>query len=292
MWTPSYWFPEYRRYRTFAAAGIVSTVFAGLMFIGLSLHPQALAEPPAAKQTEDSGEHLVTVSTVSLHPRTASPGTFGREMSSDRISTPLESRSEIDGLGSNFVSLVTSVEQPALEQPNRDLSKIQDVRDVQLRLSALGYFSIPATGMWGPISRRALQSFKAANALPGDNIWDRQTEAKLFSADNKEAAGFIGVWGTDPSACHPNRNSSGLFPAVIKEDGAWAGEVSCAFSNKKQVGNEWNFAATCTNPQSRWTSNVRLAVSGNRLNWSSERGTQHYVRCGSGLATVALQTNP
>ena len=72
MWTPSYWFPGYRRYRTFAAGGVVSIGCAGFMFIGPSLHPQALAKSPAAaKQTERSGAHVVT---AALEPQTASPG--------------------------------------------------------------------------------------------------------------------------------------------------------------------------------------------------------------------------
>ena len=37
--------------------------------------------------------------------------------------------------------------------------------------------------------------------------------------------------------------------------------------------------AACSRGRARWTSNVRLSVSGDRLQWSSGRGTQNYVRC-------------
>jgi hypothetical protein len=40
--------------------------------------------------------------------------------------------------------------------------------------------------------------------------------------------------------------------------------------------------ATCSDQRSRWTANVRLEIRGDRLTWSSERGSQTYVRCRQG----------
>jgi len=48
----------------------------------------------------------------------------------------------------------------------------------------------------------------------------------------------------------------------------------------------WNVVANCSNGRERWVANVRLKVQGERLTWSSERGSQAYVRCEPGM-TVA-----
>jgi hypothetical protein len=91
---------------------------------------------------------------------------------------------------------------------------------------------------------------------------------------------FAGVWGPDDSACTPRTNRAGYLPAVITAQGAFAGETSCAFRNAKPTANGWSVSATCQSPKGRWTTQVRLTVTGRRLIWSSARGTQTYVRCG------------
>jgi uncharacterized membrane protein len=69
------------------------------------------------------------------------------------------------------------------------------------------------------------------------------------------------------------------LPAVINMDGASAGETFCVFNNQKQIGSSWKVVANCSNAREQWTANVRLTVKGNRLTWSSKRGTQVYTRC-------------
>jgi len=98
------------------------------------------------------------------------------------------------------------------------------------------------------------------------------------SAETKPVITFAGVWGADPSACSA-RNTGGYFPTVIDADGARAGETFCRFKSKKQVADGWDVVASCSNQNERWTSNVRLRVEGERLNWKSKRGSQSYVRC-------------
>jgi hypothetical protein len=98
------------------------------------------------------------------------------------------------------------------------------------------------------------------------------------SAETKPAITFAGVWGADPSACSA-RNTRGYFPTVIDADGARAGETFCRFKSKKQVADGWELVARCSNQHQRWTSNVRLRFEGERLNWTSKRGSQSYVRC-------------
>jgi len=70
-----------------------------------------------------------------------------------------------------------------------------------------------------------------------------------------------------------------VLPAVISPDGAWAGDTFCVFRKKQQTESGWRVLAECSSPRERWTSNVRLSVSENRLVWTSQRGTETYARC-------------
>jgi hypothetical protein len=170
---------------------------------------------------------------------------------------------------------------PESAAPERDLRQARHIREIQERLVQLGYLSVQPTGVWGTLSRQALKAFKEAHQLASHADWDAATERSLF-APMVPAASFVGIWGADASACSARLNRTGLLPAVIDDEGAFAGETSCAFKSRKQVAGAWQVVAACANARSRWTANIRLAVAGNRLTWSSQRGSQTYVRCERG----------
>jgi hypothetical protein len=113
-------------------------------------------------------------------------------------------------------------------------------------------------------------------ALPAGGV------AKSPSSPNSDGP-FAGVWGANERACSPQLKRDGLIPALINAQGAWAGETTCSFKTSKRVGNEWTFAAVCSDTRRRWKTNVRMSVAGNRLTWTSRRGSQTYVRCQQGL---------
>ena len=94
---------------------------------------------------------------------------------------------------------------------------------------------------------------------------------------------YAGVWATTEKACSPQLKRDGPLPALISSEGAWAGETTCSFKSSKRVGNTWTFAAICSDTRRRWKADVRVSVAGNRLTWSSQRGSQKYVRCRQGL---------
>jgi hypothetical protein len=100
---------------------------------------------------------------------------------------------------------------------------------------------------------------------------------------NRQDGPFAGVWATNEKACSPQLNRDGLLPALISSQGAWAGETTCSFNKSKRVGNTWTFAAVCADSRRRWRADVRMSVVGNRLTWTSQRGSQTYVRCQHGL---------
>jgi hypothetical protein len=94
-----------------------------------------------------------------------------------------------------------------------------------------------------------------------------------------EFKAFVGTWATSPNGC-PKRAKGGEFiPIIIGPHSAKAGDTSCRFSDRVPEDGGWKVRAQCSAPPERWTANVQLTLSGNRLNWTSERGKQSYVRC-------------
>ena len=176
------------------------------------------------------------------------------------------------------------VDKARAETARRNLSNHDHVREVQQKLSQLGYLSVPSTGLWGPLSRKALRAFKTDHGLMADEIWDETTERSLFSDGIEQAAPFVGIWGVETSACSSRLNTKGYLPAVIDGDGAWAGETFCTFQKKQRTTEGWNLVAKCTNGHDRWIANVHLIINGDQLTWISERGSQSYLRCRPGLS--------
>jgi hypothetical protein len=125
--------------------------------------------------------------------------------------------------------------------------------------------------------REAIVAQEGAQEEPERGVPKEMAQAS--SPDANPSISFAGIWAPSASACSPKSNNRQLLPAVINEEGAWAGEVSCRFRRLRQEGNTAIVASTCSNGRQRWTANVRLAVAGDRLVWSSERGSQAYVRC-------------
>jgi uncharacterized membrane protein len=181
--------------------------------------------------------------------------------------------------------LQAAKQEVAVEAPRRSLLERNDIKDVQLRLNQLGYLTASATGMWGSLSRKALQAFKSGHDLPADEIWDAATERTLFG-ENLETEAFVGVWGVDASACSPRLNRGGFLPTVIDSGGASAGETFCNFQRKKRTAQGWDVVASCSNTRDRWTANVRLMLVGEQLIWTSERGSQSYLRCQPALGVA------
>ena len=161
------------------------------------------------------------------------------------------------------------------------MSNTEHAREVQRRLAALGYFAGSARGTWGPLSRGALADFKAAHQLPPNDVWDWATEAVLFNGTVNRPYPFVGVWAIDAPSCAAVRASEESAQTVIQSDHARAGASSCAFREKREAHGAWNIKAKCTSSDERWTANITLSVTADRLTWTSERGTQDYVRCGS-----------
>ena len=92
-------------------------------------------------------------------------------------------------------------------------------------------------------------------------------------------AEFVGIWGPTADACASGSRRRGYIPATITPDRARAGRTICNFHDSRHVGSAWLMAAECSDRGRHWSSQVRLLVDGDRLTWSSGRGTATYVRC-------------
>ncbi|WP_426214240.1 peptidase inhibitor family I36 protein [Methylobacterium sp. NFXW15] len=94
------------------------------------------------------------------------------------------------------------------------------------------------------------------------------------------SAEYVGTWGPTPAACLSPTRRRGYLPATISADRARAGRTTCTFHDGHRSGAAWLMAAECSDRGRRWSSQVRLLVEGDRLTWTSNRGTSTYVRCG------------
>jgi hypothetical protein len=163
--------------------------------------------------------------------------------------------------------------------------------DLELEQPHMGALKDSAvTAVWqsdGKIIERTVlvNSTKAAE----QELLDLAGSAESFASLSKGSrgtspsqlkSGFVGLWAVDARACEFRPGTGSDLLTVIGERGARAGGNSCAFKEKKQVGNsEWEVKAACADGSTRWESTVRLSVSKNKLKWSGQRGTQTYVKC-------------
>ena len=130
-----------------------------------------------------------------------------------------------------------------------------------------------------------VKSNKTAEQKLLDHTVSAESFASLSKGSRKTSPpqlknGFVGLWAADARACEFRPGTGSDLRTVIGERGARAGRNSCAFKEKKQIGNaEWEMKAACADGSARWESTVRLSLSKNKLKWSGQRGTQIYIKC-------------
>jgi hypothetical protein len=165
-----------------------------------------------------------------------------------------------------------------------DLLRIEDATRVQRRLADLGFLFGTPNGIWGPRSRQALREFKSANGLVPHDHWNANIQARLFDlnaqrkAERRAAEPFIGTWASDAADCRAVQGAA-IRISLRRAEGYGA---ACSFGPMRREASGWHVKAVCTGNGTAWNANINLAVSGDRLRWSSERGTTVYVRCSSG----------
>jgi type IV secretory pathway VirB10-like protein len=136
----------------------------------------------------------------------------------------------------------------------------------------------PATNSLSESHAQALDTLR-----PHDAPTVQHQSAETTAAPRVEA--FIGIWAREPAECR-NRATD---DQRIKID-AHSAESSggrCAFrSIRQEDADRWRVRASCNAALDSWTAHISLRMIGPNLRWSSERGTETYVRCPSPAGPV------
>jgi hypothetical protein len=87
---------------------------------------------------------------------------------------------------------------------------------------------------------------------------------------------FIGGWTDDIGRCRTGRKA----PLVISSRAAKTANGECDFGFvAREAANRWRVTAICAAGENFWRANIALKLMEPNLTWSSERGTETYVRC-------------
>ena len=132
-------------------------------------------------------------------------------------------------------------------------------RDVQSPDTRLG------TGNSAPIESNGAKA-------PRPPAADRPAAPAAVRADSN----FIGGWTDDVGRCRTGRKA----PLVISSRAAKTANGECDFGFvAREAANRWRVTAICAAEGRFWRANIALKLMEPNLTWSSERGTETYVRC-------------
>jgi hypothetical protein len=157
------------------------------------------------------------------------------------------------------------------------------------RPPAVGHSARPAAE--GPVGLPVQQHDNQAQSpsVFTNVIWGRPLSApRDFRLANRESRNvpdapnahaepsFIGGWADDVGGCRARRKA----PLVISSHAAKTANGECDFGLvARQAANRWRVTAICAADGSFWRANIALKLMEPNLTWSSERGTETYVRC-------------
>jgi hypothetical protein len=113
-----------------------------------------------------------------------------------------------------------------------------------------------------PLPQEQTSSSRAGTDVPGTRVNPRLD--------------FIGSWGTDIKDCRVGKGD--LLSISANRAEAFGGKCEFIATTQETISN-WRVRADCSRRGERWKANIKLTLNGNRLTWSSERGTITYVRC-------------
>ena len=270
------------------AAGAVSAIVVPLLFFAATRWLPDLTTSAHDEVPKSTASSLMSTSAVttpplqqpdngrSVTPNPLIPIVIRRSTPANEQVSDLPPHTEISP---SPITVPESVDAAPTPQ-QLDLRQIEDAKRVQQRLIDLGFLFGAADGIWGPRSRKALQDFRVTNRISDSDTWDEATQDRLLTSSDAIAANtsdisFIGGWGVDVAECRKS-------PLTITANRATNTFAACEFhSTQRESSNVWRLRALCANNSERWNANIRFAISGSQLTWSSERGTTTYVRCPS-----------
>jgi hypothetical protein len=114
------------------------------------------------------------------------------------------------------------------------------------------------------------------NALRDPRLANSQLRDVPKPPSAHAGASFIGSWTDDLGRCRTGRKA----PLVISSRAAKTANGECNFGFvARQAANQWRIAAICAAQGNFWRANIALKLTESNLTWSSERGTETYMRC-------------
>lgn len=139
-----------------------------------------------------------------------------------------------------------------------------DANLIQARLSELGYYRYQPEGIWGLVSRSALQDFKAANGLPADDVWDGRVEASLRQPRPTPASDTpFGEWSVVGFSCSVEMNPRKM---VVSAKGIVVGSMICDLQEPfVRSSADWSGRALCHIDGREIASKISLRISNFRL---------------------------
>ena len=135
------------------------------------------------------------------------------------------------------------------------------------RLRQHGSLVAFADVIWGPPVFNPLRNSRLANS---------QLHEVRAPPNLRADPAFIGSWTDSAGRCLSGRKA----PITISSRAAKTAYGECDFGLvAREAANRWRVTALCTADGHFWRAHVALKLSEPNLTWSSERGTDTYMRC-------------
>jgi hypothetical protein len=243
----------------FLGGGVALATIALIALGGLRLAPPPTALP--------SPTGYASVSIQSADALAGSPSDQPRR-SSDVAEAARDTQAPDSGLGTSKSTLNDPDGAKTSRPSTADRSAAPAAEwPAGLRLRQHGSLVAFADVIWGPPVFNPLRNARLANS----QLRDVRAPPSL-----RADPAFIGSWTDEAGRCRSGRKA----PIVINSRAAKTAYGECDFGLvAREAANRWRVTALCTADGHFWRAHVALKLSEPNLTWSSERGTETYMRC-------------
>jgi hypothetical protein len=114
---------------------------------------------------------------------------------------------------------------------------------------------------------------------------NRSAETAAAPRVEAHVEAYIGIWARETAECRHRGAEDQRIRIDARSAGSGGGR--CTFRSVRQEdADHWRVRASCSAGLEAWSANISLRMIGPNLRWSSERGTETYVRCPSAAGPV------
>jgi hypothetical protein len=253
----------------FLGGGIALAAVAVIAFGGLRVAQPQNSLPAPKRYATVSIELSEALAKLSIEPPRESSDVVGaaRDEQSPDTSLATENPTPIESNGAK------APDPPAADRPAAAAAE----RPVGLRIQPhgieAGSLGVVTDVVWGPPLSNPLRNFRLANGQQG-HVPDPPNvpDPRSVRADST----FMGGWTDNIGRCRTGRKA----PLVISSRAAKTANGECNFGFvAREAANRWRVTAICAAGGNFWRANIALKLVEPNLTWSSERGTETYVRC-------------